>query len=173
MTLEAAVIQKLKAQKIILCTIESCTGGLIAHLLTNVPGASEVFWGSWVTYDNSSKINLGVLEKTISFNGAVSQEVAIELALHGLRALEAALSQSPSSSLIKSKNLIALSTTGIAGPGGGSLKKPVGLCYSSIVSIKSPPQTISIQAPANLDRIQTKTHFSQRALELVLNYETG
>jgi PncC family amidohydrolase len=178
MTLEESVIHKLKSEKIILCTIESCTGGLIANLLTDVSGASEVFWGSWVTYDNSAKIQLGVSEQTLTTHGAVSPEIATELALNGLRSLEKALKGVTSSSLTQPKRLIALSTTGIAGPHGGTPKKPVGLCYSSIISAdktsesytESMPKTHSIQAASGLSRIQVKNYFAQKALELVLGF---
>jgi hypothetical protein len=185
MNLEEAVFEKLKAQKIVLCTIESCTGGLIAHLITDIAGASEVLWGSWVTYDNSSKIQLGVSETTLTTRGAVSPEVANELARSGLRALERAFQakfSDPHQPLTHTQRLMAISTTGIAGPSGGSPEKPVGLCYSAIISteispsqtstysVESTPITQAIQAPANLTRIQTKRFFAQKALESILSY---
>ncbi len=172
-----SIIQQLKTQKIILCTIESCTGGLIAHLLTRVPGASEVFWGSWVAYDNSAKLQLGVSKQTLSDHGAVSPEVAAELAQNGLEHLKTALAQHPSSSLTRPTQLLAISTTGIAGPSGGTLEKPVGLCYCAVASSGRPPTTLAIQAPEGLNRTQTQEFFAQRALEFVLkqsqSYETN
>ncbi len=171
MTLEARVIQHLKSKKMILCTVESCTGGLIAHRLTNISGASEVFWGSWVVYDNSAKLRLGVSLQTLKTKGAVSPEVADELARHGLISLNQALDQFPSSSLLKSNRWIALSTTGIAGPSGGTPEKPVGLCFSSITSIEQRPKTLKILAPPQLDRSQMKNFFAERALEALLEYD--
>jgi nicotinamide-nucleotide amidase len=105
----------LKAKGLSLATVESVTGGLIAKLLTDVPGSSEYFKGSIVSYSNDVKTNVvGVKTGTLSRFGAVSAEVAAEMADGGRHLLDAD---------------ICLSDTGIAGPGGGSVEKPVGLCY--------------------------------------------
>ncbi len=97
---------------------ESCTGGLLAKSFTDIPGVSEVFFGSVVTYSNDAKQKfLGVDEKTLRNYGAVSKQTAYEMA-KGAR-------------LLFSSD-IAVSVTGIAGPGGGSEEKPVGLVYIGI-----------------------------------------
>jgi nicotinamide-nucleotide amidase len=98
-----------------LATAESCTGGLIAATLTEVAGASDVFERGFVTYSNAAKIgDLGVGLETLARHGAVSAEVAEAMARGALSASAAD---------------IAVSVTGIAGPGGGSEQKPVGLVY--------------------------------------------
>ena len=98
-----------------LATAESCTGGLIAHLLTAIPGISAYFLGGAVTYSNASKTELlGVPSERIAANGAVSPEVAAAMAEGVRRRLGAT---------------IGISTTGVAGPGGGTAEKPVGLVY--------------------------------------------
>jgi nicotinamide-nucleotide amidase len=104
-----------------LSTAESCTGGMLASSLVGIPGCSEVFYEGLVTYSNDSKIiRLGVDPETISAYGAVSAETAVEMA-NGLLSAGADL---------------AISTTGIAGPSGGTREKPVGLVYIAVVSGK-------------------------------------
>lgn len=101
---------------------ESCTGGFMAHMLTSVPGASEYFYGGIVSYDNSIKVNvLGVDKEIIEKYGAVSRECAEAMAL-GVKNLM--------------KTDYAIATTGIAGPGGGTDEKPVGLVWVGIASDK-------------------------------------
>jgi len=98
-----------------IATAESCTGGLIAATLTALPGSSDVFERGWVTYSNEAKSeNLGVPPELIADKGAVSAEVAEAMARGVLRRAQAD---------------VAVSVTGIAGPGGGSIEKPVGLVF--------------------------------------------
>ncbi len=106
----------LSQKKLKLVIVESCTGGGLAKLVTDVPGASEWFECGLVTYSNASKTKLvGVSEELIAQQGAVSQKVALAMAKGGLNA---------------TCGDISLSTTGIAGPNGGSLEKPVGtVCF--------------------------------------------
>ena len=105
----------LKEKKLTLSTAESCTGGLIADRLTNIPGSSAFFQGGIIAYSNDVKISgLGVSEKMLNKRGAVSSDVAKDMA-KGIRQ--------------KYNTNIGLSTTGIAGPEGGSIDKPVGLVY--------------------------------------------
>ncbi|MBK1811777.1 competence/damage-inducible protein A [Clostridium sp. YIM B02505] len=117
-TLEEVVAKILVSNKLTIATAESCTGGLIAATLINYPGISEVFMEGAVTYSNDSKMKrLGVKADTLEKYGAVSEETAGEMA-EGI-----------------AKNAgtrIGISTTGIAGPGGGSTDKPVGLVYMGI-----------------------------------------
>lgn len=114
------LINLLRERKLTLATAESCTGGNIAHDITSVPGSSDVFKGAVVSYANSIKENiLGVDPQTLDSLGAVSLPVAKQMAIGALRELDTDC---------------AISTTGIAGPGGGSDEKPVGtvwLCIST------------------------------------------
>lgn len=112
------IIERLSRNKLQVATAESCTGGLLAGALTAVPGASDVFGCGVVSYSNEMKIKLlKVKEDTLSVHGAVSRETAEEMA-QGVRHLAGAN--------------FGLATTGIAGPGGGSAAKPVGLVYIAL-----------------------------------------
>lgn len=168
--LEEAVVRKIKTAQHILCTVESCTGGLLSHLVTNVSGASEIYWGSFVTYDNSAKTNLGVSSQLIEKFGAVSAEVVQEMAQKGLEKMQASLSRSQSISLIKPKGLACIATSGIAGPGGGSREKPVGLCYIGLALSGRTTCVEKFQATGPLDRVNYKNQFAIRALELIRSY---
>ena len=111
----AALLQLCRARGVLLATAESCTGGLIAALLTETPGSSDVFERGFVTYSNAAKTEmLGVPAKLIARHGAVSEEVARAMA---------------SGALAHSRADIAVAVTGVAGPDGGSEAKPVGLVH--------------------------------------------
>lgn len=108
----------LKDGSLSLAVAESCTGGLISHKITNVPGSSDYFERAVVSYSNRSKLELlDVKEDTLYDHGAVSEAVAAEMA-EGVKELAGTEA--------------GLSTTGIAGPGGGTEEKPVGLVYVGI-----------------------------------------
>jgi nicotinamide-nucleotide amidase len=110
------LLERLMSQQITVTTAESCTGGLIAAAITAIPGSSAVFLSGHVTYANEAKIRmLGVPAEMIAEHGAVSAQVARAMA-------EGALAATPEA-------ILALSVTGIAGPGGGSAQKPVGLVH--------------------------------------------
>ncbi|MEM7169489.1 MAG: CinA family protein [Pseudomonadota bacterium] len=110
-----ALLAAYRAKGLTIATAESCTGGLIAACLTEIAGSSDVFERGFVTYSNEAKNHcLGVPMETITEQGAVSAQVAEAMAAG---ALHHSLAQ------------VALSVTGIAGPGGGSTEKPVGLVY--------------------------------------------
>jgi nicotinamide-nucleotide amidase len=114
------VVRLLTARKKTLALAESCTGGNLAHRVTNVPGASEIFLGGVVSYSNAAKQNLlGVRAETLATHGAVSAEVAGEMA-QGARDRFGAD--------------FALAVTGIAGPGGGTPEKPVGTVFIALAS---------------------------------------
>ena len=114
-TIEAVVVRLLAERKKTLALAESCTGGCLAHRVTNVPGASAVFLGGLVTYSNEAKQEfLGVRAETLAAHGAVSEAVAREMA-------EGARSQFGAD--------FAIAVTGIAGPGGGTTEKPVGTVF--------------------------------------------
>lgn len=111
----AALLEAMKARNLTLATAESCTGGLIAAALTAIAGSSAVVLAGFVTYSNEAKTRMvGVPAELIARVGAVSEEVARAMA-------EGALARSGAS--------LALSCTGVAGPGGGSAEKPVGLVH--------------------------------------------
>src|SRR5262249_7229911 len=111
--LAADVLSKARAKKLRIATAESCTGGLIAGCLTEIPGSSDVFDRGFVTYSNAAKTTeLGVTKNIIDAHGAVSKETALAM-------VEGALKNSNAD--------CAVACTGIAGPGGGSKDKPVGL----------------------------------------------
>lgn len=120
--LETKIVQILTDRQQWLVTAESCTGGLIAHRVTNVPGASAVFFGGFITYSNAAKQQfLGVSGETLQRYGAVSEAVAREMA-EGARQVARAD--------------YGIAVTGIAGPGGGSAEKPVGTVFIAIASTK-------------------------------------
>ena len=117
-TLARAVLDRARARGVTVATAESCTGGLVAGALTAIAGSSDVVAGGLVTYSNAAKTELlGVDAGLIAEVGAVSEPVAQAMALGAVRRLGAGL---------------AVAVTGIAGPGGGSANKPVGLvCFAS------------------------------------------
>ena len=109
------VVKMLKAAKMTVTTVESCTGGLLSGTLVDVAGVSDVFNQAFVTYANEAKHSLvGVNQETLDSYGAVSEETAREMAEGGAKAAKADA---------------CLSVTGIAGPDGGTAEKPVGLVY--------------------------------------------
>ena len=115
MKLEEKVGELLKAKKLSLSTAESCTGGSIAALVTSVPGSSEYFNGGIVAYSNEVKMSLlHVSAETLEKYGAVSRETVIEMVKGAMKAL---------------KTDCAVSTSGIAGPSGGTKEKPVGTVW--------------------------------------------
>ncbi len=114
-TLEKAVVNLLMANKLTACTVESCTGGMLSARLINVPGVSEVFKSGYVTYSNKSKRKLLGIKKNILVKyGAVSEQIAREMA---------------KTAATLARTDVSVSTTGIAGPDGGTPEKPVGLVY--------------------------------------------
>ena len=123
--LAAAFLDACKAKGILAATAESCTGGLIIALLTDIPGASSMVDRGFVTYSNEAKTEmLGVSETTLAAHGAVSEETALEMA---------------AGALANSRAGIALAVTGIAGPDGGSTEKPVGLVWFGVAVKGSDP----------------------------------
>ena len=111
----AEIINIMREKKLTLGTVESATGGLIAYMITNIPGSSDVFRGSIISYSNEIKIKtVGVKEATLQESGAVSGQVARAMAKRGRKVLGVD---------------ICVADTGIAGPGGATPGKPVGLFY--------------------------------------------
>src|SRR5690606_14436144 len=109
------LLDTMRERGLMLVTAESCTGGLISALLTEIPGSSDVLERGFVTYSNAAKAScLGIDPQLIATHGAVSEEVARAMA---------------SGALANSEADLAISVTGVAGPGGGSAEKPVGLVH--------------------------------------------
>jgi PncC family amidohydrolase len=156
-SLEARVGAALSQRGWTVCAAESCTGGLVLHRLTNIAGSSAYVLGGVVTYSNEAKQKLiGVREATLVAYGAVSEQTAAEMA-DGVRALFDAD--------------IAVSITGIAGPGGGTPEKPVGLTYIGLVRRGQPPQ---VQRHVwQGDRIAIKDASASAALAWILGTAEG
>lgn len=158
MTLEQELAQLLTEKKLTIATAESCTGGLVSSKLTDVSGSSEFVKLNFVTYSNEAKHEiLGVSNEILEKYGAVSEECAEAMA-NGLYE--------------KTKCDIALCTTGIAGPTGGTELKPVGLVYIStrykgVVTIKE------IKLNPNIPRIEMKEKFAQHAFKLAISTLAG
>ncbi|MDD4874405.1 MAG: CinA family protein [Dehalococcoidales bacterium] len=137
----------LRQKGLTLGIIESATGGLISHLITDIPGSSDYFKGSITSYSNQAKVNLvDVKQETLDKFGAVSPQVAEEMANGGRQVLDVD---------------ICLADTGIAGPGGATGKKPVGLFY---LSLSHKDGTYSRKINLNGNREQNK----KKAAEAVL-----
>ena len=149
-TLEEVVVRLLTKRNQTLATAESCTGGLIANRITNVPGASIVFIAGYVCYANQAKINmLDVDPKLVERHGAVSESVARTLAEHARSCARCDY---------------ALATTGVAGPTGGSPEKPVGTVYIALASAEL--ETIVKKFFFPTDRETFKQLAAQAALDL-------
>ena len=150
-TLEEVIVKLLTKRKQTLATAESCTGGLLANRITNVPGASKIFVAGYVCYANRAKTDmLDVDPKLIEAHGAVSESVARALAEHAWA---------------RAGSHHALATTGIAGPTGGSPDKPVGTVYVALASAKS--KTIAKKFFFPSDRETFKQLAAQSALEML------
>ena len=141
-TLAGAIVAEMARRGLRLGTAESCTGGQLADAIVAVPGASAVYRGGVVAYDNAVKISLlGVREETLSRCGAVSEETACEMA-HGLRS--------------RLRADIAIATTGVAGPGGGTDEKPVGLVWIALASGDAEVETRRLTFPGERSDIRDR-----------------
>ncbi|MCC6148543.1 MAG: CinA family protein [Anaerolineaceae bacterium] len=142
-----------------LVVAESCTGGLIGHRLTNIPGASEYYLGSVTAYAYEAKERLlGVKRETLAQFGAVSRETVIAMAQGVRKAL---------SGDFPIEKIIGLSVSGIAGPGGGMPGKPVGLVW---VGLSTPGGDEAFEFYWHGSRIENKEHSAEAALQELLNY---
>jgi PncC family amidohydrolase len=113
--------QVLRKKGLYLVTAESCTGGLLGHLITEVPGSSDYYLGGFVTYSNEAKMRfLGVLPETLEKHGAVSEQTVREMASGARRAF---------AGIQPEEKIIAVAISGVAGPGGGTDEKPVGTVW--------------------------------------------
>ena len=136
-----------------LVVAESCTGGLLAHRITNVPGSSTYFLGGFIAYSDKTKEEfLGVRHETLVVHGAVSDETAREMARGARQRVGTDL---------------AVSITGIAGPTGGTTEKPVGLVY---IALAAPGDERCQRSVWQGDRLQNKVQSVEAAMGLVLSY---
>ena len=151
--LEQEVGSLLCQKGLTLGVVESATGGLISHLITNVPGSSDYYKGSVTAYSDEVKVKIiGVKEDTINKYGAVSYQVAEEMAQGGRKILASD---------------ICLADTGIAGPGGATLEKPVGLFY---IGLSHKAGTCSQKHNFQGNREQNKRNTAEAALGLLKEY---
>ena len=147
------IINIMREKKLTLGTVESATGGLIAHLITGVPGSSDVFRGSIVSYSNEVKRKIvGVRDLTLQEYGAVSLQVAMVMAKGGRKVLGVD---------------ICIADTGIAGPGGATPGKPVGLFY---LGLAHQDGTFTRQFLFKGTREENKQQAAQAALMWVMEY---
>ena len=148
------IAETLKARGEVFCTAESCTGGQIAKTVTDLAGVSSVFFGGVVSYANEIKEKLlGVRRETLEKFGAVSEQTAAEMAAGAVSALDVDFS---------------VAVTGIAGPDGGSEKKPVGLVYIACADKKG-----NVTAAKNLfsgDRKSVRDKTTETALQMLADF---
>lgn len=153
MTMTTKLITLLKKNNYTISTAESCTGGLIAKSITDVSGASDVFGYGFVTYANEAKMKiLGVWEEALMLYGAVSRPVAVLMSRGAKRV---------------SGSDIAVSVTGIAGPGGGTKEKPVGLVF---ISLATPDGCICRKFNFSGTRDEIRETVKNTAIGMVVSY---
>jgi nicotinamide-nucleotide amidase len=152
-SLEQEIGDLLRQKALTLGVVESATGGLISHRITNIPGSSDYYKGSVTSYSNETKIKVvGVKEDTINKYGAVSPQTAKEMAQGGRKVLNVD---------------ICLADTGIAGPGGATPGKPVGLFY---IGLSHQDKTFSRKHIFGSDREQNKKDVAEEALVILKEY---
>jgi nicotinamide-nucleotide amidase len=147
--LAAVVLQQLRANKFTLAVAESCTGGMMGERITAIPGSSDVFLGGIIAYHNDVKVNaLGVSGDDLTRVGAVSEEVALQMAKGVRDKLNAA---------------VGVSITGVAGPAGGTPEKPVGLVWVAVQTAELKARRFHLIG----DRAEIRQRAAQAALEMV------
>lgn len=141
----------LKSKKLSLSTAESCTGGGVAAAITSAAGSSEYFMGGIVAYSNDVKISLlHVSSETLEKYGAVSRETVMEMAAGAMNTL---------------KTDCAIATSGIAGPGGGSLEKPVGTIW---IAIAYKNEIVTVMQTGDNGRVKNVQNAIQNAMDLLI-----
>jgi PncC family amidohydrolase len=149
-SLASSLLMECRARGRTLAVAESCTGGLIGSMLTAVPGSSDVFHGGWITYSNAMKeAHLGVSPQLIAQHGAVSQETVMAMA-------EGACARSGAS--------LAISVSGVAGPGGGSAEKPVGTVWIGLHDTELGTRARRFVFPGERDTVRDRA--AKTALQL-------
>lgn len=150
------LIDVLRSKGLRMSAAESCTGGMIGCMMTSVPGSSDVFLGSAVTYSNEAKESiLKVSHQTLMDHGAVSEETAREMAIGSIDAYGSD---------------IAVAVTGIAGPGGATDTKPVGLVY---IAVADGPRTVVTKNNFEGDRQSVRKHTALEAIRLAKDMVEG
>ncbi len=145
--------QVFRSKGLTLSTAESCTGGKIGDMITAVPGSSDYYLGGVISYSNDAKASiLSVDPESISLKGAVSDEVAVQMALGCMK---------------RFSSDVAVSTTGIAGPTGGTQTKPVGLVFICVCSDKA---SVSTRNLFSGDREAVRIQSAEAALRMVLDF---
>lgn len=161
-SLEVQVGFWLRQRGLKLVTAESCTGGLIGDRLTNVPGSSDYYLGGIISYANEAKEHyLGVQSQTLAQFGAVSAETVVEMARGARMSL---------AGVVSPDQLVGISVSGIAGPGGGTADKPVGLVW---IGLSAPGLERAQKFIWSGNRIENKSRSAQQALQLLLDYLQG
>jgi PncC family amidohydrolase len=151
--LEITVGELLRRRGLRLAVAESCTGGLIGHRITNIPGSSTYYMGSVTAYAYEAKVRLlGVRWGTLEKYGAVSKETVLEMSRGVRKALAAD---------------IGIAVSGIAGPGGGTPEKPVGLTW---IGLSAADVDEAWRFIWDGDRLQVKEHSAEQALQLLVDY---
>jgi len=151
--LETTIGELLRMRGWRLAVAESCTGGLIGHRITNIPGSSTYYLGSIISYAYEAKVRLlGVKWDTLNAHGAVSEEVIGEMASGVRRALAAD---------------IGLAVSGIAGPTGGTADKPVGLTW---IGLSTPYYNQAVRFVWDGDRLENKVSAADAALQLLVDF---
>jgi nicotinamide-nucleotide amidase len=146
------LLAEFRRQGLKMATAESCTGGLIVALLTEIAGSSDVVERGFVTYSNDAKMELlGVPAATLAAVGAVSRETALAMV---------------AGALVRSRADMAVAVTGIAGPGGGSAEKPVGLVHLAAQRKGSPPMHREMRY-GDIGRAQVRLATVQTALDML------
>ena len=154
--LETQIGELLQARGLKLALAESCTGGLVGNRITDVPGSSAYFLGGLISYAYDAKVDLlGVQWETLNSKGAVSREVVLEMARGALKALNTD---------------IAVSVSGIAGPGGAMPGKPVGTTWVGLVANEGEWARVF---QFSGDRLQNKSHAAEAALQLLFDHLQG
>ena len=154
--IEALIGKLFSQQKLRLAVAESCTGGLVCHRITNVAGSSNYFMGGVVSYSNEAKMNLlGVSPESLEQHGEVSQETVEQMA-RGVRTLFGVD--------------VGMGISGIAGPGGATPGKPVGLTW---IGISTAEGEKAWQFTWQGDRLAVKEQTAEKALQLLLDYLEG
>jgi PncC family amidohydrolase len=151
--LEVLVGELLVQHGLTLAVAESCTGGLVSHRITNIPGSSDYFLGGVTAYANQAKVSLlGVSVETLELHGAVSAETVLQMA----RGVQLALGAD-----------IGISTSGIAGPTGGTPEKPVGTVW---IGFSSPDGEEARHFVFQGDRLRVKEQAAEAALQLLVDH---
>ena len=158
-SLEAEIGNLLRKKGLKLVLAESCTGGLLSHLITSVAGSSEYFLGSLVSYSYEAKEEwLGVKRATLQGYGAVSRETVLEMARGARQALK---------KHFPIQSIIGLSVSGVAGPGGGTPEKPVGTVW---IGLSAADQEFARHFLWEGDREENKNQSAQAALITLLDF---